>query len=129
MPLPCKGRGDVLSGRKLGAAIHVQGECTGYVGKMGTCARPGLVQLRGTYIAMYSKSKNKDLAWKFIHFYNFDHEFLTELAHDQDYFTSNRVVDDQLAPTLTSAYLGNQKHFEFFFRGSEKRAELSADAF
>lgn len=68
----------------------------------------------GTYIAMYSNSDKKDLAWKFIEFYNFDHEFLSQLAQEQDYFTSNMIVNDQLAETVTSDYLGGQKHFEFF---------------
>ncbi|WP_274649235.1 ABC transporter substrate-binding protein [Paenibacillus humicola] len=89
-------------------------------GKWGLAHGPTSFSSGGTYIAMYSKSDKKDLAWKFISFYNFDHQFLTELSHDQDYFTSNMVVDDQLAQTVTSDFLGGQKHFEFFSEEAKK---------
>ncbi|WP_336760002.1 ABC transporter substrate-binding protein [Paenibacillus sp. USHLN196] len=83
-------------------------------GMWGLAQGPSAFSAGGTYIAMYSKSEKKDLAWKFIEFYNFDHDFLSELAKEQDYFTSNMVVNDELAPSLSSPYLGGQKHFEFF---------------
>ncbi|PQP81341.1 sugar ABC transporter substrate-binding protein [Paenibacillus sp. PCH8] len=83
-------------------------------GMWGLAPGPSAFSAGGTYIAMYSKSDKKDLAWKFIEFYNFDHDFLSELAKEQDYFTSNMVVNDELAPSLTSDYLDGQKHFEFF---------------
>lgn len=89
-------------------------------GQWGLAHGPASFSSGGTYIAMYSKSSNKDLAWKFIDFYNFDHDFLTELAHQQDYFTSNMVVNDQLAPSLESSFLGGQKHFEFFSEEAKK---------
>lgn len=83
-------------------------------GMWGLAQGPTGFSSGGTYIAMYSNSDKKDLAWKFIEFYNFDHEFLSQLAQEQDYFTSNMIVNDQLAKTVTSDYLGGQKHFEFF---------------
>lgn len=89
-------------------------------GLWGLAQGPSAFSSGGTYIAMYSKSDKKDLAWKFIEFYNFDHDFLSELAKEQDYFTSNMVVNDQLAKTVTSDYLGGQKHFEFFSEAAKQ---------
>lgn len=89
-------------------------------GLWGLAHGPSSFSSGGTYIAMYNKSDQKDAAWKFIEFYNFNHEFLTGLAKEQDYFTSNMVVNDQLADSLTSAYLGGQKHFEFFSEAAKQ---------
>ncbi|WP_458126786.1 ABC transporter substrate-binding protein [Paenibacillus sp. Z3-2] len=89
-------------------------------GMWGLAQGPSAFSAGGTYIAMYSKSEKKDLAWKFIEFYNFDHEFLSVLAKEQDYFTSNMVVNDELAPSLSSPYLGGQKHFEFFSEAAKR---------
>ncbi|MGE6579042.1 ABC transporter substrate-binding protein [Paenibacillus xylanexedens] len=89
-------------------------------GMWGLAQGPSAFSAGGTYIAMYSKSDKKDLAWKFIEFYNFDHDFLSELAKEQDYFTSNMVVNDKLAPSLSSSYLGGQKHFEFFSEAAKR---------
>ncbi|MCW3789966.1 extracellular solute-binding protein [Paenibacillus sp. LS1] len=89
-------------------------------GMWGLAPGPSAFSAGGTYISMYSKSDKKDLAWKFIEFYNFDHEFLSELAKEQDYFTSNMVVNDKLAPSLSSPYLGGQKHFEFFSEAAKR---------
>ncbi|MDT9717493.1 extracellular solute-binding protein [Paenibacillus sp. ClWae2A] len=89
-------------------------------GMWGLAQGPSAFSAGGTYIAMYSKSDKKDLAWKFIEFYNFDHDFLSELAKEQDYFTSNMVVNDELASSLSSSYLGGQKHFEFFSEAAKR---------
>ncbi|MFB5267409.1 ABC transporter substrate-binding protein [Paenibacillus enshidis] len=89
-------------------------------GLWGLAQGPTGFSAGGTYISMYSNSDKKDLAWKFIKFYNFDHEFLSELAREQDYFTSNMIVNDRLAQTVTSDYLGGQSHFEFFSEAARK---------
>ncbi|MFX3649756.1 MAG: ABC transporter substrate-binding protein [Paenibacillus sp.] len=89
-------------------------------GMWGLAQGPSAFSSGGTYIAMYSKSDKKDLAWKFIEFYNFNHDFLSELAKEQDYFTSNMVVNDELAQSLSSSYLGGQKHFEFFSEAARR---------
>ncbi|WFR61336.1 extracellular solute-binding protein [Paenibacillus amylolyticus] len=89
-------------------------------GMWGLAQGPSAFSSGGTYIALYSKSDKKDLAWKFIEFYNFNHDFLSELAKEQDYFTSNMVVNDELASSLSSSYLGGQKHFEFFSEAAKR---------
>jgi ABC-type glycerol-3-phosphate transport system substrate-binding protein len=89
-------------------------------GKWGLAHGPASFSSGGTYLAMYSKSRHKEEAWKFIKFYNFDHEFLANLARDQDYFTSNRIVNDEIARTASSTYLGGQNHFRFFSEEAKK---------
>lgn len=89
-------------------------------GKWGLAHGPKSFSSGGTYLAMYNKSKNKDLAWEFMEFYTTDPEFSKELAESQQYFLSNKVIDSELAPKLTSEFLGDQKYFEFFVEAGEK---------
>jgi multiple sugar transport system substrate-binding protein len=89
-------------------------------GLWGLAHGPGSFYGGGTFYAIYNKSENKELAWEFINFYSFDHDFLKQLAKEQSYFTSNRDVNAEMAPTLTSDFLGGQKYFEFFGIEAEK---------
>lgn len=83
-------------------------------GKWGLAHGPGSFSGGGTFYSIYSESENKDIAWDFIKFYSFDHDFLKQLAKDQNYFTSNRDINTELAQELTEEFLGDQKYFEFF---------------
>ncbi|MDQ0344510.1 ABC-type glycerol-3-phosphate transport system substrate-binding protein [Lederbergia wuyishanensis] len=101
-------------------------------GNWGIAHGPGSFSGGGTFYSIYSKSENKELAWDFIKFYSFDHEFLEQLAKEQSYFTSNREVNAKLAPELTDEFLAGQKYFEFFNIEGEKvhpvlRSEFDGD--
>ncbi|MDQ0226123.1 ABC transporter substrate-binding protein [Metabacillus niabensis] len=89
-------------------------------GKWGLAHGPKSFSSGGTYLAMYNKSQNKDLAWEFMKFYTTDEEFLKELAESQQYFLSNKEIDEELAPELTSDFLDGQKYFEFFVEAGEQ---------
>lgn len=89
-------------------------------GKWGLAHGPKPFSSGGTYLAMYNKSKNKDLAWEFMEFYTTDLEFSKELAESQQYFLSNKEIDSELAPKMTSEFLGGQKYFEFFVEAGEQ---------
>jgi ABC-type glycerol-3-phosphate transport system substrate-binding protein len=83
-------------------------------GLWGLAHGPGSFSSGGTFYAIYNKSKKQDLAWKFINFYSFDHDFLKQLGKEQTYFTSNKDVNLELAPEVKDEFLGGQKYFEFF---------------
>jgi len=89
-------------------------------GKWGLAHGPKAFSSGGTYLAMYNKSKNKDVAWDFIEFYTSDVEFLKELAESQQYFLSNKDINTELSQELTSDFLGGQKYFEFFIEAGEE---------
>ena len=89
-------------------------------GKWGLAHGPKEFSNGGTYMAMYSKSNHKDLAWQFMKFYTSDPEFSKNLATSQQYFLSNKQIDSELAPELTSDFLGGQKYFEFFAEAGEE---------
>ncbi|GIN70544.1 sugar-binding protein [Bacillus sp. J14TS2] len=89
-------------------------------GKWGLAHGPKSFSSGGTYLAMYNKSENKEFAWEFMKFYTSDSKFLKELAESQQYFLSNREIDSELAPKLTSEFLGGQKYFEFFVEAGEQ---------
>lgn len=88
-------------------------------GEWGLANGPSAFSGGGTFLAMYSKSKHKDLAWKFMKFYTSDPTFSKKLAKSQQYFLSNEKIDKELAPTLTSKFLGGQKYFNFFEKAGE----------
>ncbi|WP_249313091.1 ABC transporter substrate-binding protein [Lederbergia citrea] len=101
-------------------------------GQWGLAHGPGSFSGGGTFYSIYSKSDNKELAWDFLQFYTFDHDFLTQLAKEQSYFTSNREVNEALEHELTDEFLGGQKYFEFFNIEGEKvkaimRSEFDGD--
>jgi ABC-type glycerol-3-phosphate transport system substrate-binding protein len=83
-------------------------------GLWGLAHGPGSFSAGGTFYGIYNKSKKQDLAWQFINFYSFDHDFLKQLGKDQIYFTSNKEVNNELAPDIKVDFLGGQKYFEFF---------------
>jgi multiple sugar transport system substrate-binding protein len=83
-------------------------------GQWGLAHGPGSFSAGGTFYGIYGKSKKQDLAWKFIDFYSFDHDFLKQLGKEQTYFTSNKDVNTELAPDIKVDFLGGQKYFEFF---------------
>lgn len=89
-------------------------------GKWGLAHGPKAFSGGGTFLAMYNNSKNKDLAWEFMKFYTTDPEFSKELAESQQYFLSNKEIDSELAPKLTSEFLGGQKYFEFFVEAGKQ---------
>ncbi|GGH76208.1 multiple sugar transport system substrate-binding protein [Pullulanibacillus pueri] len=89
-------------------------------GKWGLANGPKAFSGGGTFMAMYSKSKHKDLAWKFMKFYTSDPTFSKDLAKTQQYFLSNKKIDSELAPELTSDFLAGQKYFDFFEKAGEE---------
>ncbi|GGE49367.1 ABC transporter substrate-binding protein [Pullulanibacillus camelliae] len=88
-------------------------------GKWGLANGPKAFSNGGTFIAMYSKSHHKDLAWKFMKFYTSDPTFSKKLAKSQQYFLSNKKIDAELASELTSDFLAGQKYFDFFEKAGE----------
>ncbi|PTM60071.1 extracellular solute-binding protein [Desmospora activa] len=89
-------------------------------GKWGLAHGPKAFSGGGTFLAMYNQSENKDLAWEFMKFYTTDRDFLKELAESEQYFLSNQEINTELAPELTSDFLGGQKYFEFFDEAGEE---------
>ncbi|WP_130858901.1 ABC transporter substrate-binding protein [Gracilibacillus phocaeensis] len=83
-------------------------------GQWGLTHGPKAFSGGGTFLAMYNQSENKDIAWEFMKFYTTDREFLKELAETEQYFLSNQEINEELAPELTSDFLGGQHYFEFF---------------
>ena len=89
-------------------------------GKWGLANGPSSFSGGGTFLAMYSKSPHKALAWKFMKFYTSNPSFSKTLAKSQQYFLSNKKIDKELAPNLKSDFLGGQKYFKFFVQAGEK---------
>ncbi|PWU67428.1 ABC transporter substrate-binding protein [Gracilibacillus dipsosauri] len=89
-------------------------------GKWGVTHGPKAFTGGGTFLAMYNGSENKEVAWEFMKFYTTDRDFLTELAKNEQYFLSNKEINIELAPELTSDFLNGQKYFAFFNEAGEE---------
>ncbi|GAF65436.1 ABC transporter substrate-binding protein [Bacillus sp. TS-2] len=83
-------------------------------GLWGLAQGPSAFSGGGTYFSVYSESESKELAWEFVKFYGYNHDFLEKLSVEQSYFTSNQLVNEELADEMTDEFLDGQKYFEFF---------------
>lgn len=88
-------------------------------GLWGLASGPAAFSGGGTYYGMYSEGENKDLAWDFIKYYGFNEDFLKELAVDEEYYTSHRIANEEVADEITSEFLDGQNYFHFFNEESE----------
>ncbi|TSB47018.1 ABC transporter substrate-binding protein [Alkalicoccobacillus porphyridii] len=88
-------------------------------GLWGLASGPAAFSGGGTFYGMYSDGDNKDLAWEFIKFYGFDVDFLSNLAVDEEYYTSHRIANENVADEISSEFLDGQNYFHFFNEESE----------
>ncbi|MBM7704537.1 ABC transporter substrate-binding protein [Metabacillus iocasae] len=74
----------------------------------------------GTWLGVYSKSKNKELAYKFVEMMTQDDEFLTEWAKETGDVLSYLPVTNKIKDDFSEEFLGGQNNYEFFLGQSEK---------
>ena len=68
----------------------------------------------GTWLGIYSKSKNKDLAWKFIEFMTHDEEYLTKYISETGDVPSLISLQEQFEDNYSESFLGGQNNMKFF---------------
>lgn len=83
-------------------------------GDWGLTSGPSPYFWGGTWLGMYSKSKNKDLAWEFIKMATVDEEYLERLAKEKSEFVSNTKVVDKIKDDYTEEFLDGQNHYAWF---------------
>lgn len=86
-------------------------------GDWGMVAAPKPFFWGGTWMGIYKKSPNKDMAWEFISMLTQNKKYMEDYARRSGDFLSDRTVVEKLAPEFTgkAAALGpKDNHFDFF---------------
>lgn len=74
----------------------------------------------GTYMGIYSLSKEKELAWEYVKFVTLNEDYLTQYAKDKADFPANEKVIDSLTENYEDSWCGGQNTFQFFKEEAEK---------
>jgi ABC-type glycerol-3-phosphate transport system substrate-binding protein len=83
-------------------------------GDYGLTTGPNPYFWGGTWMGIYSKSKNKDLAWKFVKMMTLDQETLKWWAKSTGDFVGNQTVFNAIKGEFSEPFLAGQNHYEFF---------------
>ncbi|MGI5957797.1 MAG: ABC transporter substrate-binding protein [Massiliimalia sp.] len=85
--------------------------------KWGFVPGPGAYQSGGTWMGMYSKSKNKEAAWDYIKTMTSDEEFFSKyLVNDLGDFPGYiPAIETAIAENHTDPFTGDQNIFQYFY--------------
>ncbi|MGP4069435.1 ABC transporter substrate-binding protein [Halobacillus sp. B29] len=74
----------------------------------------------GTWLGIYSGSKNKEMAWEFVKMMTHDEEFLTDWAKDTGDVLSYLPVTNKIKDDFSEPFLDGQNNYEFFLEEANK---------
>lgn len=83
-------------------------------GDWGLASGPASYMWGGTWLGISNKSEKKELAWEFVKFITTNKDFLKEWSELRGDFTSDKVVDAEVAATASRPSLGGQNHMQYF---------------
>jgi maltose-binding protein MalE len=73
----------------------------------------------GTWMNIYSKSANKDLAWAFVKQHTQDKKSMEAYAVRSGDFVSDKTIVAKIKGTFKNEVLGGQNHYEFFAKAAD----------
>jgi multiple sugar transport system substrate-binding protein len=73
----------------------------------------------GTWLGIYSGSKNKDLAWEFVKMMTHDEAFLTDWALESGDVLSYLPVTEKIKGDFSEEFLGGQNNYTYFLEQAE----------
>ncbi|MCA1054373.1 ABC transporter substrate-binding protein [Rossellomorea aquimaris] len=74
----------------------------------------------GTWLGVYNKSENKELAYDFVKMMTQDDEFLTEWAKETGDVLAYNPVTNEIKDDFSSEFLGGQNNYEFFLEQAKE---------
>ncbi|MBZ4663887.1 MAG: sugar transporter substrate-binding protein [Caloramator sp.] len=89
-------------------------------GDWGLTSGPSPYFWGGTWIGIYSGSKNKGAAWEFVKMMTHDEEFLNWWYNKTGDLLSYKPVTEKVKDTAKDDFLKGQNHYEFFLKEAEK---------
>lgn len=90
------------------------------VGDWAVTSGPSPYFWGGTWLGVYNKSENKELAYKFVKMMTQDDEFLTSWSKETGDVLSYLPVTNAIKDNFSDKFLGGQNNYEFFLEQSEK---------
>lgn len=92
-------------------------------GDWGLAHGPSSYMWGGTWLGISKTSENKDLAWEFIKTLTTDKDFLKDWYETSGDFTSDKVLDTEIAETASWPSLAGQNHYAYFLEEAEKLSD------
>ncbi|WP_409252891.1 ABC transporter substrate-binding protein [Bacillus sp. SCS-153A] len=74
----------------------------------------------GTWLGVYNKSENKELAYDFVKMMTQDDEFLTDWAKETGDVLSYLPVTNEIKDTFSDEFLGGQNNYQFFLEQAKE---------
>ncbi|GHT78099.1 sugar ABC transporter substrate-binding protein [Spirochaetia bacterium] len=74
----------------------------------------------GTYMGIYTRSKQKELAWEFIKFVTLNKDYLKQYALEKSDFPCLNTVADEISANYSNPWCGGQNTFAFFQNEAKK---------
>ncbi|MTH54136.1 extracellular solute-binding protein [Bacillus mangrovi] len=90
------------------------------VGDWAVTSGPSPYFWGGSWLGVYSKSKNKELAYDFVKLMTQDQEFLKDWAKETGDVLSYLPVTEEIKGDFKDEFLGGQNNYQFFLEQSEQ---------
>ena len=74
----------------------------------------------GTYMGIYTQSREKELAWFYIKFVNLNKDYVEQYAKEKSDFPCLKTVINDMSQNYSDAWCGGQNTFEFFNQEASK---------
>ncbi|KGP73283.1 extracellular solute-binding protein [Pontibacillus yanchengensis] len=102
----------------LHSVLKINAEDT--AGDWGVTNGPSPYFWGGTWLGIYSGSKNKDLAWDFVKMMTHEEEFLTDWAKETGDVLSYLPVTEKIKDDFSEPFLDGQNNYTFFLEQAQK---------
>ena len=103
-----------------GLQYVIMGSAPNSMGDWGIASMPVSYFDGGTYMGIYQKSRQKELAWEFLKFVNLNEDYLKKYALDKSDFPSLNTVANSIAANYSNPWCAGQNTFAFFQREAQK---------
>ena len=89
-------------------------------GDWGIASMPASYFNGGTYMGIYTRSKEKELAWLYIKFVNLNKDYIEQYVKEKSDFPCLETVISDMSPTYSDAWCSGQNTFKFFNEEASK---------
>lgn len=103
-----------------GMQYVIQGSAPDSVGDWAIASMPSSYFNGGTYMGIYTQSKEKELAWEYLKFTTLNEDYAKQYVEDKSDFPALVSVVDEVVEDYSDEWCGGQNTFEFFQTESEK---------
>lgn len=103
-----------------GMQYVIQGSAPDSMGDWAIASMPSSYFNGGTYMGIYTESKEKELAWEYLKFTTLNEDYSKQYIEDKSDFPALQSVVDAVVDDYADEWCGGQNTFEFFKSEAEK---------